>query len=100
MRARSFCVYILASRSRRLYVGVTNDLVRRLGQHRAGQSAFTARYQIDRLVYYEQTPNAGAAIAREKELKGWTRERKLALVEAVNAGWRDLAADWIGADPE
>jgi putative endonuclease len=71
--------------------------MQRIWQHRNGQSRFTARYHIDRLVYYEQTPNVGAAIAREKELKGWTRRRKIELIESVNLDWHDLAGDWFEA---
>jgi putative endonuclease len=92
MRARVYSVYILASVSRRLYVGVTYDLERRISQHRAApSSAFTARYRITRLVYFEQTSNVKAAIEREKELKSWRRDRKVTLIESVNAGWHDLA---------
>ena len=92
MAVPTFTVYILASLSRRLYIGVTNDLECRIIQHRAGRAdAFTARYRITRLVYFEQTSDVRAAIAREKQLKGWRREKKLALIESVNAGWLDLA---------
>jgi len=94
--ARQFAVYILACRSRVIYVGVTNDLIRRVAQHRAKAfPGFTARYGIDRLVYFELTPNVRAAIAREKELKGWRREKKLRLIESMNPEWRDLWEDWI-----
>ena len=92
MRQRQYCVYILASRSRRLYVGCTSDLARRLAQHRAGVfEGFTARYRVQILVHFEVTADARAAVARERELKGWSRERKMRLVEASNAGWLDLA---------
>jgi putative endonuclease len=94
--ARQFAVYILTCASRVLYVGITNDLVRRVAQHRAKAiPGFTARYGIDRLVHYELTTNVRAAIAREKELKGWRREKKLRLIESMNPGWRDLGQDWF-----
>jgi putative endonuclease len=87
---RRFFVYVLASYTRVLYVGVTNDLARRLEEHRAGACTFTARYRIHRLVYAEETADVRAAIRREKQIKGWTRDRKLALVDAANPEWRDL----------
>ena len=91
MRQHNYYVYILASRSRVLYVGVTRDLVRRLAQHRdARLPAFTARYRIGRLVYFEHTNDIQAAIAREKEIKGWNRARKLALVASLNPEWEEL----------
>ncbi|WP_412068758.1 GIY-YIG nuclease family protein [Rubrivirga sp. IMCC43871] len=90
---RAYWVYILASQGRTLYVGVTNDLARRVAEHRAGTpGAFTTRYRVTRLVYCEEHPSARDAIAREKALKGWRRERKLALIEAHNPAWADLAA--------
>ncbi|WP_412060768.1 GIY-YIG nuclease family protein [Rubrivirga sp. IMCC45206] len=93
-RRQSHWVYILASRGRTLYVGVTNDLARRVAEHRAGApGAFTARYRVTQLVYCEEHPSARDAIAREKALKGWRRERKLALIDAYNPAWADLAAD-------
>jgi putative endonuclease len=92
---RQFFVYILASHSRRLYVGVTNDLLRRVYQHRAGDVNFTARYQIHRLVHFELAENPLAAIEREKELKGWLRSKKIALIEAKNPAWCDLAEAWF-----
>ena len=98
MGHNSYVVYILASHSRRLYVGVTGDLYRRLWHHRHGTgSRHTARFKITFLVYYEQTSNSLAAIAREKQIKSWTREKRLRLIEAHNAGWIDLAADWFPA---
>ena len=83
-------MYLLASRSRALYVGVTNDIARRVTEHRAGLSVHTARYHIDRLVRVEAYPTAGDAISREKQIKGWRREKKTALVETDNPTWRDL----------
>ena len=93
---RTYWVYILASRSRRTYIGVTNDLRRRVMQHRSGLTGFSERYRTLRLVYFEGTGNVRAAIAREKELKRWRRDRKVALIETANAGWVDLARDWYG----
>jgi len=89
-----FYVYILASSSRTLYTGVTNNLERRLRQHRASESEFTARYNITQLVHYETTNSVTVAIAREKEIKGWRREKKVALIEETNPTWVDLAAEW------
>ena len=88
---RTFFVYMLASRSRTLYVGVTNNLVFRLAQHRAGMVIFTAKYRCERLVYFETTPDVRSAIEREKQLKNWRREKKVALIERMNPGWDDLA---------
>ena len=90
---RTYYVYILASRSRTLYIGVTNSLNRRVREHRDGRIVTTARYRIERLVYVETTDDVRAAIAREKQLKGWLRKRKLALITATNPGWDDLAPD-------
>ena len=101
---RNYYVYILANRSRRLYVGVTNNLLVRLARHRRGESEFTARYRITRLVYFEVTSQVTVAIAREKQIKSWRRAKKIALVQSLNSGWDDLAADWFleeatSADP-
>ena len=90
---KQYWVYILASRSRVLYVGVTSDVARRIAEHRAGQGgAFTRRYRTHDLVYLEEHRQVGDALAREKRLKGWSRAKKVALVEADNPDWRDLAA--------
>jgi putative endonuclease len=89
---RTYSVYIIASRSRNLYVGVTNNLGRRLIEHRDGLApGFTKRYRIFRLVYYEVFGDIRAAIAREKEIKGWRREKKLWLINRDNPCWEDLA---------
>jgi putative endonuclease len=93
---RRYCVYILSSESRVLYVGSTSALVRRIYQHKhALIPGFTARHAVTRLVYYVCTPNPAAAVARERELKGWARQKKLHLIESANAGWHDLARDWF-----
>jgi putative endonuclease len=89
-----YYVYILASESRVLYVGVTNDLKIRLTQHRQGLVAFTAKYRIHKLVHFEFTANVSAAITRERQLKGRTRAKKIVVVEASNPEWRDLSVDW------
>jgi putative endonuclease len=96
--ARTYYVYILSSLSRRLYTGVTNDLRRRLGEHRSGRHpSHTRRYRIDRLVYFESMGDIRVAIAREKEIKAWTREKRVLLIERSNAGWLDLGAAWFGS---
>jgi putative endonuclease len=96
MAQREYFVYILASRSRVLYVGVTSNLMLRLQEHRMGkaENAFTARYKVTRLVYVEQTSHALEAIEREKQIKRWRREKKVALIESLNPTWRDLSGDW------
>ena len=92
--SREYSLYIMASRSRRLYVGVTRNLDRRAAQHRTASSlSFVGRYRINRLVYFESTPNIRAAIAREKQVKNWFRAKKVDLVEQWNPGWHDLAQD-------
>lgn len=89
-------VYIIASRSRTLYIGVTNNLERRMSEHRrkAG-SRFAAKYNITRLVYYERFDDIRDALAREKRLKKWRREKKVRLIEGENPDWKDLSADWF-----
>ncbi len=88
---RTYYVYIMASRSRVLYTGVTNDLARRVDEHKRGVNAgFTSRYRITRLVYFEEFADIRDAIAREKQVKDWTRKRRVALVEQRNPLWQDL----------
>ena len=92
---RSYFVYIPASRSRVLYVGVTGNLLARVLQHKTGSvDGFTSRYRADRLVHFEETDYVHSALAREKHIKSWRRERKVALIERGNPTWDDLAADW------
>jgi putative endonuclease len=92
MGERTFCVYILASRSRDLYTGVTNNLERRMVEHREGLVAgFTSRYRISRLVHYEVFTDIRYAIVREKEVKGWRRKKKIWLIQRENPTWEDLS---------
>ncbi len=89
--ARTYFVYILASESRQLYVGVTNDLDRRLAEHKAGLSGdYAYKRGINRMVHFEMTTDILAAISREKQVKAWTRAKRLALIEQANPEWRDL----------
>ena len=89
---RTYYTYIMASRSRVLYIGVTNDLRRRVNEHKkAITPGFTAKYRVNRLVYFEEFTWILDAIAREKELKGWKRSRKTSLIESRNPTWEDLA---------
>ncbi len=94
-RVGDFFVYIVASPSRTIYVGVTNDLERRMWQHRnKSYPGFSAKYGTRRLVHFEMYPRIDDAIAREKQVKGWSRAKKLALIEAENRTWWDLSRDW------
>jgi putative endonuclease len=91
----SYYVYILTNKSRTLYTGVTNDLKRRVYQHRNKPiPGFTCQYNLSRLVFFETTTDIRAAITREKQIKGWTRAKKLVLIKAANPRWRDLRIDW------
>ena len=94
-RMRHFYVYIMASKSRVLYTGVTNNLRRRVWEHKNGViPGFTRDYRIHRLVYFEEFKYVDNAITHEKRIKGWLRKKKVALIEAMNPTWEDLAADW------
>jgi putative endonuclease len=92
----TYWVYILASRPHgTLYIGVTNSLERRTWQHKVGTSdGFTKRYGVNRLVHFEDFRDVSNAIARETQLKGWLRSKKIALIQKENSLWRDLAAEW------
>jgi putative endonuclease len=91
---REYFVYILASRSRCLYVGMTNDLTRRIAEHKSkAVDGFTRRYHIDRLVWFESTNSVVEATEREHQIKRWRREKKVRLIEMENAAWADLAAE-------
>ena len=90
-----YWVYIMANRRRTLYTGVTNDLTRRVYEHKQKLAAgFTLKYDIIHLVYFESTSEVQSAIAREKQIKGWRRSRKVALIESTNSDGQDLAAGW------
>ena len=91
----SYFVYIMASLSRTLYIGVTNDLVRRVHEHKMKElRGFTASYHINRLVWFEEFATPSDAIAQEKQLKNWRRDKKIQLIESVNPSWDDLSAGW------
>ena len=92
---RQYYVYIMGSISRTLYTGVTSDLERRVFEHkRKLVPGFTAKYNVTRLVYFETTLGVAAAIAREKQIKGWIRARKIDLIESINPRWDDLSVEW------
>ena len=98
MSARTYHVYIMASASRRLYVGVTGHLARRVHAHRVGEmEGFTKKYHMTRLVYCESTSDVIAAIRREKQIKGWVRARKVELIRSLNPDWRDLGDNLLGS---
>ena len=91
-----YYVYVLSNASRMLYVGVTNDLMRRMSEHRQKlHPGYAARYNIKQLVYYETFNSIESAILREKEIKGWVRGRKDALIRSMNPKWRDLCEEWF-----
>jgi len=94
----SYYVYILASkRNGTLYIGVTNDLLRRITEHKSGQyDGFTKKYKVNQLVFFEDTNDVDVAITREKQLKKWKRAWKLRIIEEHNPDWRDLYSDIIG----
>jgi putative endonuclease len=98
---RQFYVYILSSRSGVLYAGITSDLERRVLEHKQKLvPGFTAKYNVTRLVWCESFPDALQAIAAEKRIKGWSRAKKVALIEQANPAWRDLAEDLLDVQSE
>lgn len=97
MFPRIFHVYIMASASRRLYVGVTGNLTRRIDQHRRLEiKGFTRKYRMVRLVYVESISDVNVAIRREKQIKGWLRAKKIELIESLNPDWCDLGEGLLG----
>jgi putative endonuclease len=96
MRDHNYYVYIVTNKHRStLYIGMTNDLGRRIAEHKNGETTgFTQRYQLNRLVWFEHFRDVDNAIAREKTLKGWLRSKKFALIEKTNSRWFDLSAGW------
>jgi putative endonuclease len=90
-----YYVYIMTNYSRTLYTGVTNNLQRRVAEHKSKiVPGFTQKYKIDKIVYFEVTNYVYSAITREKQIKGWVRKKKIALIESANPEWRDLSEDW------
>jgi putative endonuclease len=91
-------VYVMSNASRTLYVGITSTLEQRVATHKSKQiDGFTRQYNLTMLDYFEELPDPSTAIAREKQLKGWSRAKKIALIERLNPQWLDLSADWPGA---
>jgi putative endonuclease len=100
MSTGPYFTYIVASRSHTLYVGVTSDLHKRVFQHNWREhDGFTERYNCDRLVWFEISQEVRNAIAREKQVKHWRREKKIALIEKMNPVWADLSKDWYDVEP-
>ena len=89
---KQYYVYIISSISKKIYIGVTNDLLRRISEHKEEKiDGFTKKYKIKKLVYYEETNDIRCAIEREKQLKRWRREKKIKLIERCNSQWNDLS---------
>jgi len=95
VKDHEYFTYIVCSRSGTLYIGMTNSIYRRALEHKRGEiEGFASKYQCTRLVYYESFDDVLKAIRREKQLKGWTRAKKIALIESRNPRWQDLAEKW------
>jgi putative endonuclease len=95
MMDRTYCTYIVASNTGTPYIGMSNSIERRMREHKSGQfESFASRYHCDRLVYFESFDDVRNAIDREKQLKGWRREKKVGLIEKLNPRWQDLAEKW------
>ena len=91
---KTYYVYIMTNRSKTLYVGITSELVRRVYEHKQKLlEGFTKKYNITKLVYFENTTDVMVAISREKQIKGWLRRKKIVLIESVNPSWKDLSED-------
>jgi putative endonuclease len=100
MYERSYFTYIVASRSHTLYIGMTGDLHKRVFEHKDGTyEGFSSRYKCNRLVWFEVFDDPCKAIGREKQLKGWRREKKIALIVQANPAWSDLSEGWYDIDP-
>jgi putative endonuclease len=101
MHGGPYFTYIVASKSRTLYTGMTGDLLKRVFQHKQKvHEGFSSRYNCNRLVWFERFANVSEAIQREKELKGWTRARKIALIQSANPTWEDLSEQWYPTSPQ
>ena len=96
MNFRDYYTYIMASNSGTLYIGVTNDLTRRISEHKQDLiDGFTKKYGCHKLVYYENYSDIKQAIAREKQLKKWNRNKKQELINKLNPHWQDLSTEWV-----
>ena len=94
--SKEYYVYIMTNKSRTLNTGVTNDLLRRVHEHKNKLvPGFTSKYNIKYLVYYESTSNVYSALQREKKIKGWLRAKKIALIDSMNPEWKDLSEEWF-----
>jgi putative endonuclease len=92
---KAYYVYIMTNKSRTLYTGVTNNLERRVYEHKHKLlPGFTSKYNITKLVFFEAGDDISVAIAREKQIKGWLRAKKITLIESMNLEWKDLSEDW------
>ena len=97
---KTYYVYMMTNKTRTIYTGVTNNLERRVVEHKCKLiPGFTSRYNLTRLVYFEVFGDIRAAIQREKQIKGWLRAKKVALIIAGNPAWRDLSEGWYGKNP-
>lgn len=97
---KTYFVYVMTNRSKTLYTGITGNLIQRVRQHKLGiGSCFTSKYKLDRLVYFERFEDVHNAIEREKQIKGWLRIKKIALIVSVNPAWRDLSLEWYERHP-
>ncbi len=91
-----YYTYIMTNKSGTIYVGITNNLERRVYEHKNSLiDGFTKKYHINKLVYFEETNDVTEAIAREKQIKGWLRAKKIALIKSTNPQWKDLSKDWF-----
>ena len=94
---KTYYVYIMTNKSGTLYMGMTNSLIRRVTEHKEKLvPGFTSKYNIGRLIYFAATHDVNAAIAMEKQIKGWRRSKKIALIESMNPAWKDLSFEWFG----
>ena len=93
---KSYYVYIMTNKSKTLYTGVTNNIKRRVFEHQnALVPGFTSKYKINKSVYFEKSKNVKHALAREKQIKGWLRSKKIELIESINSNWNDVSANWF-----
>ena len=100
MGTRNYYVYLMTNRSGTLYTGVTNNLERRVYEHKHKLiPGFTRKYNINMLVYYETTDDINAALTREKPIKDWRRSKRVSLIESLNPQWRDLSDGWFNPTP-